>query len=81
MREFSGGNTRKMLLNSLKTTLHHVFKFVKLRQFLRLKKNLNTSGIPTKDLEVSYDMRKSLEPYVSGYFPKQVSIFCNLLYV
>ena len=33
MREFSGGNTRKMLLNSLRTTLHHVFKFVKLRQF------------------------------------------------
>ena len=63
MREFSGGNTRKMLLNSLRTTLHHVFKFVKLRQFLRLKKNLNTSGIPTKDLEVTYDRRKALEPF------------------
>ena len=58
MRELSGGNTRKMLLNSLRTTLHHVFKFVKLRQFLRLKKNLNT-----KDLEVTYDRRKSLEPF------------------
>ena len=63
MREFSGGNTRKRLLNSLRTTLHHVFKFVKLRKFLRLKKNLNISGIPTKDLEVTYDRRKSLEPF------------------
>ena len=63
MREFSGGNTRKMLLNSLRTTLRHVFKFVKLRQFLRLKKNLNISGIPTKGLEVTYDRRKSLEPF------------------
>ena len=63
MREFSGGNTRKMLLNSLRTTLHHVFKLVKLRQFFRLKKNLNTSGITIKDLEVTYDRRKSLEPF------------------
>ena len=60
MHEFSGGNTRKMLLNSLRTTLHHVFKFVKLRQFLRLKKNLN---VYCNDLEVTYDRRKSLEPF------------------
>ena len=53
----------KTLLNSLRITLGHVLKFVKLRQFLRLKKNWNISGIPTKGLEVSYDRRKSLEPF------------------
>ena len=61
--ELSDGNTIETLLNSLRTTLRHVFKFVKLRQFLRLKKNLNISGIPAKGLEVSYDRRKTLEPF------------------
>ena len=61
--ELSDGNTIETLLNSLRTTLRHVFKFVKLRQFLRLKKNFNVSGIPAKGVEVSYDRGKTLEPF------------------